>query len=155
MTWFRPRDMALLFEEDSKIDIEKHTFQENTLKNKVLRPLGKRMWQDALSGLAIKYRREEMDGIDRILRGGHILYSRNEFLARLNDLSEQYDDVAILSDNKWMQVIEDLYNVGVLYIMSAEKNKKNFSFRGDPMPSLTTQFYIGVHSTLEKELSLI
>lgn len=154
LTWFRPRDMALLLEEARKIDAEQKHFQFNTLKYRILKPLGKRMWQDALSGLAIKYKPVEMNGIDRILRGGPAIYSRDQFLLRLDELSEQYDDVAFLSDNKWMEVIEDLYKVGVLYVVSTENNHKNFSFRGDPMPSISAQFDVGIHQILTKELAL-
>lgn len=155
LTWYRPRDVALLFEEASAIDRGKSQFSAKTLSNGVIKALGRRLWQDAISGLAVKYNKAELDGIDRILRGGSEIYTRAELISRMDELSHMYDDVAILSDNKWIEVIEDLYKVGALYSISAKKGYKNFCFRGDALPSLTHDFRIGVHQVLLKELAVI
>jgi len=155
LTWYRPRDVALLFEEASAIDKGKSQFSARTLSNGVIKALGKRLWQDAISGLAVKYSKAELDGIDRILRGGSEIYTRAGLINRMNELSHMYDDVAILSDNKWIGVIEDLYSVGAIYSISIMTGHKNFCFRGDAMPSLTHEFKIGVHQVLLKELAII
>jgi len=154
LTWYRPRDVALLFDEASTIDRGKSAFAANTLSNGVVKALGRRLWQDAISGLAVKYTSTELDGIDRILRGGHEYYTRAQIIDRMNDLSHMYDDVAVLSDNKWIGVLEDLYRMGAIYCISRATGHKNFCFRGDPMPSMTDDFKIGVHKVLLKELSI-
>lgn len=154
LTWYRPRDVALLFDEASALDRGKEKFSALTLASSVVKSLGKRLWQDAISGLAVKYKRTELDGIDRILRGGSELYTREKLFQRMDDLSHSYEDVAILSDNKWIDIIEDLYRVGAIYSVSINEGYKNFFFRGDPMPSLTEDFKIGVHQVLIKELSI-
>lgn len=155
LTWYRPRDVALLFEEASAIDKGKTQFSAKTLSSGVIKALGRRLWQDAISGLAVKYSKAELDGIDRVLRGGSEIYTREALISRMDELSHMYDDVAILSDNKWIGVIEDLYKVGALYSISVNTGHKNFCFRGDAMPSLTNEFKIGVHQVLLKELAVI
>lgn len=154
LTWYRPRDVSLLFEEAAAKDKGKNKFSEATLADGILRNLGRRMWQDAVSGLAVKYKRDELGGMERILRGGARLYTKAALIARMDSLSHTYDDVAILSDARWIDVIEDLYKVGVVFSVSPINGHKNFSFRGDPMPSLTDDFEIGVHTVLLKELSI-
>lgn len=154
LTWYRPRDVALLFEEASVIDKGKKEFSATTLSNGVVKTLGRRLWQDAISGLAVKYSRSEINGIDRILRGGSEFYTREQLIKRMNELSHMYDDVARLSDNRWISVIEDLYQVGAIYSVSLNSHHKNFCFRGDAMPSLNGYFKIGVHRVLLKELSI-
>lgn len=154
LTWYRPRDIALLFEEAARIDQGLDFFRQKTLEDDVIKPLGKRMWRDAISGLAIKYKQSEILAIDRILRGGASVYTRDGFFSRAEELSHQYDEVALLSDSKWIEVLEDLYNVGVMYSVSPTDGHKNFSFRGNPMPSLSGVFSVGVHQALLKELSI-
>ncbi|MCW2266304.1 hypothetical protein M2305_002251 [Gluconobacter cerinus] len=154
LTWYRPRDVALLFEEASTIDKGKSHFSPYTLSDGVVKALGKRLWQDAISGLAVKYNPMELNGIDRILRGGNEYYSKSSLIARMDELSDMYEDVAILSDNKWITIIEDLYQVGAIYCSSVSSGNKNFCFRGDAMPSLSKDFSIGVHRVLFKELSI-
>ena len=154
LTWYRPRDIALLFEEASVRDRGKDRFSSETLSDGVVKSLGKRLWQDAISGLSVKYIPEELSGIDRIFRGGKEHYSRNSLIKRMDSLSDMYDDVAILSDKRWLEVIEDLYRVGAVYSQSINTGHKNFCFRGDEMPSLTEDFMIGVHKVLRKELSI-
>jgi len=154
LTWYRPRDIALLFEEAAKIDSGSGFFRQKTLEEDVVKPLGKRMWRDAVSGLAIKYRKKELEAIDRLLRGGAAIYSRDALLLRAEELSHQYDEVALLSDAKWIEVIEDLYSAGVVFSISPDGKFKNFSFRGNPMPSLSGSFKIGVHQALVKELAI-
>jgi hypothetical protein len=154
LTWYRPRDVALLFEEAASIDKGKSRFSGKTLSDGVIKTLGRRLWDDAISGLAVKYSKVELDGIDRILRGGSEIYTRKKLIKRMDDLSHMYDDVAILSDSKWINVIEDLYRVGALYSLSESTGHKHFRFRGDEMPSLTHEFQIGVHQVLLKALSV-
>lgn len=155
LTWYRPRDMALLFDEAATIDSGKGSFSSYTLTDGVVKPLGKRLWEDAISGLAVKYGKQELDGVERLLRGGKDIYSREELLNRMEELSHSYDEVAILSDShKWMAVIEDLYRAGALYTIAKVSGKKNFAFRGDSMPSLTDDFRVGVHQVLLKHLSI-
>jgi len=154
LTWYRPRDVALLFDEASALDRGRDKFSSSTLNSGVVKVLGKRLWQDAVSGLAVKYNPTELRGIDRILRGGSELYTRDKLLQRMEELSHTYDEVALLSDKRWIDVIEDLYRVGAIYSLSIDEGYKNFCFRGDPMPSLTDDFKIGIHQVLLKELSI-
>ncbi|WP_339948859.1 hypothetical protein [uncultured Albimonas sp.] len=154
LTWYRPRDLALLFEEASIIDAGRSKFRQKTLREDVLKSLGERLWQDALSGLAVQYTRTELDGIDRIFRGGKPTYTRPDFIARISDLSDMYDDVAILSEIKWTKILEDLYRVGVLFTTEESTGYKNFYFRGDPPPAFSKAFTVSVHQSLRKELSI-
>lgn len=154
LTWYRPRDVSLLFEEAAAKDKGKSKFSESTLSDGVLRNLGRRMWQDAVSGLSVKYKKDELRGMEQILRGGARIYTKAALISRMDDLSHTYNDVAILSDARWINIIEDLYQVGVLFSVSPINGNKNFSFRGDPMPSLTDDFEIGVHKVLLKELAI-
>lgn len=155
LTWYRPRDIALLFETAQGIDDGLSKFRANTLRTGVLQDLGERMLEDAKSGLGVKYEPLEIQAFDRILRGGRAVYSREQFSERIRDLADQYNDVAILSDNRWIDLIEDLYRVGVLYSLNTQNQHKNFHFRGDPMPSFSSDFNIGVHQTLLRELSIL
>lgn len=155
LTWYRPRDVALLFDEASTLDRGSFSFQQKTLTDGVVRPLGRRLWDDAISGLAVKYTKRELDGVDRLLRGGPHLYDRASLLSRLESLSHDYNDVALLSEaHRWVDVIEDLYSAGALYTLAKESGNKNFAFRGDPMPSLTDDFKIGIHQVLVKHLAI-
>lgn len=115
LTWYRPRDFAILFEEARALDANMRAFRENTIMKDIVGKLGERLWQDAVSGLSVKYTPRELEGLDRILRGGPERYSRPTFIARVSELSDQYDDVAILSEKRWTEMLEDLYRVGVLY----------------------------------------
>lgn len=155
LTWYRPRDMAVLFEEASKIDAGRPRFLPATLTKKVVKHMGQRLWQDAKSGLGVKYSRRELDAIDRVLRGGKEIYEKDVFFRRVEDLADMYDDVALLSDRRWIEVLEDLYRAGVVYYVSRSDGRKNFYFRGDEMPSFTKAFRIGVHQTLKSEFSLV
>jgi hypothetical protein len=125
------------------------------LSKDVVGELGERLWGDAVSGLSVKYTPSELRGLERILRGGPERYSRGEFIARIAHLRDDYDDVAHLSERTWTEMLEDLYRVGVVYAISKSTGYKNFSFRGDPMPSFSEAFDVGVHQTLRSELSLI
>lgn len=154
LTWYRPRDISLLFEEASSIDKGLQSFRTKTLTDGVLKPIGIRMWRDVMSGLSVKYGPREVMGIDKIIRGGKPTYRRDEFLSRLEELSHIYDEVALLSDTRWMEVVEDLYGVGAIYSKSKMGGHLSFSFRGDPMPSLTEDFHIGIHQSLIKALSI-
>jgi|GEM_PF-7050114 len=153
LTWYRPRDLALLFGEAQRIDGELEQFERVTLTNRVLRPLGERMWQDAISGLAAKYSKTELSAIDRLLRGGARSYNRDEIVSRIDDLADTYDDVALLSDRAYIGVLEDLYRVGVVFC-KASNGRKNYYFRGDPMPSFSNDFDIVVHQTIQPTLSI-
>lgn len=153
LTWYRPRDISLLFEEAARIDSGQEYFQNKTLTDGVIKPLGIRLWQDAISGLAVKYTKAELDGLETLLRGWTNEFSRSALLHRLDALSHDYDGVALLSDRRWLEVLEDLYKVGAVYSIDAE-GKRNFHFRGDEMPALTEEFRFGVHRSLVKALSL-
>lgn len=155
LTWYRPRDVALLFDEASTLDRGNMSFSLKTLTDGVVRPLGRRLWDDAISGLAVKYTKRELDGVDRLLRGGLHLYEKTSLLDRLDSLGHDYNDIALLSEaHRWVNVIEDLYAVGAVYTLAKDSGRKNFAFRGDPMPSLTDDFKIGIHQVLVKHLSI-
>jgi hypothetical protein len=153
-TWYRPRDINLLFEAAQKADHGRQAFRSQTLKRYVLPTVGERMLADAKSGLLVRYKPKEVAAMDRMLRGGYSTYSRAGFFERVELLSHQYDDVALLSDTRWIDVLEDMYRVGIVHTISAKTGHKNFGFRGDPMPSFTDDFHIGIHQSLLSELSI-
>ncbi len=154
LTWYRPRDLALLFEEAQRIDEGQNKFRKETLSRDVLVRFGERLWEDAVSGLAAKYTPFELRGLERILRGGAGEYDRPAFLRRLADLKDSYAEVAVLDDTNWTDMLEDLYRVGIVFSFAPATGHKNFYFRGDPMPSFTGSFMIGVHQSLKNELSV-
>ncbi len=155
LTWYRPRDFAILFDEARLLDANLGSFRATTLTKDVVGKLGVRLWQDAVSGLSVKYSPRELDGLDRILRGGPERYNRSAFIARISILSDQYDDVALLSEKRWTEMLEDLYRVWVVFAIAKGTGHLNFYFRGDPMPPFTDAFDVGVHQTLRGELSTI
>ena len=154
MTWYRPRDMALLFELAKKKDSGMSSFRHDTLTSSVKQELGERMVIDAKSGLGVKYKPSELRAMDRVLRGGRKIYTRYEMFSRIEDLSHQYDDVAILSEQRWSDLLHDMYRAGLIYTQSGKSAHKNFHFRGDPMASLDNRIRIGVHQTLLGEFSI-
>ncbi|AZV78520.1 hypothetical protein EBB79_11960 [Parasedimentitalea marina] len=109
---------------------------------------------DAKAGLGVKYKPYEIDAMDRVLRGGRNSYSRQEFQLRIDDLADQYDDVALLSDSRWTEVVADLYKVGILRVENTNSNFIHFHHRGDFIPSLTDDFLIKVNRSLVKTLSI-
>lgn len=153
LTWFRPRDISLLFDEAKKIDGEDEVFKRKTLFDGILKPLGERLWQDAISGLAVRYQRAELNGIDRMLRGWRKEFTRADFLKRLEDLSHNYDDVAYLSDHAREAILSDLYRVGAIYTIDKD-GSKGFFFRGHEMPAITEGFKLAIHQTLFKYLQI-
>lgn len=155
MTWYRPRDMALLFEIAQTFDGGRAKIRNNTLLRDCLPSLGTRLWQDARSGLAVKYSPYELKGIDKILRGGRRVYQRSEWIERLSILRDQDDFVAMLQDQDWEGILENLYKVGVVFYEATESGYKNFYFRGDAMPTFSSEFKVGIHRTLWNELSLV
>jgi len=155
LTWYRPRDLALLFEIAASIDEEERKFRKRTLNFGVVADLGTRLWQDAVSGLAVKYSSVELKGIDRVLRSGPEKYTKSALFERCEELSHSYNEVGLLSDTRWLEVIEDLYKVGVVYSEAISTGHKNFYFRGDPIPTLTENFIIGIHQTLHNELQIV
>ncbi|WP_420853572.1 P-loop ATPase, Sll1717 family [Roseicyclus persicicus] len=153
-TWYRPRDMALLFELAQNFDGSMNFFRRKTLTENVLPDLGTRLWQDAKSGLGVKFDPIALSGIDKLLRGGRRNYTRPQWLQRIALLRDQDDYVATLEDSGWDNVLQSLYRVGVIFYSATETGYKNFYFRGDPMPTFTSDFNIGVHRTLWNELAL-
>lgn len=155
LTWYRPRDVSMLFDEASNLDRGNPSFLLKTLTDGVVRPLGRRLWDDAVSGLAVKYVKKELDGIDQLLRGGLPLYDKASLLGRIDSLGHDYNNVALLGEARlWVSIVEDLYRAGAMYTLAKDSGKKNFAFRGDPIPSLTDDFKIGVHQVLLKHLSI-
>lgn len=156
LTWYRPRDLAMLFEEAQLIQGDDEIFNTQTITYRVVPKLGERMWQDAVSGLAAKYSKDELKAIDCIFRGGEVRYTKLEFIDRIEKLSDMYDEVALFSESsKLIDVVEDLYRVGVVSMVTGpEHSQLNFYFRGDPMPSLSDKFLIEVHKTLRRTLSI-
>jgi len=154
LTWYRPRDMALVFEIAQSMDGDFDCFRKQTLSFSVLKKLGERMLIDAKAGLGVKYKPYEIDAMDRVLRGGQNSYSRKEFQLRIDDLADQYDDVALLSDNRWTEVVNDLYKVGILCVENTNSKFIHFHHRGDSIPSLTDDFLIKVNRSLVKTLSI-
>jgi hypothetical protein len=99
--------------------------------------LGRRLWDDAISGLAVKYNKRELDGVDRLLRGGMHLYDKASLISRLDSLGHDYNDVALLDEAyRWAAVIEDLYRAGAVYTLEKGVVKRTLPFVATPCPVL-------------------
>lgn len=140
-TWNRPRDITRLFtliqkraENKSRIDVS--DFEAVRAK------YAEEAWQEFSNELSAKYCREEIDGIKQVLTGITIPFSAKEFLERLKEESELFENVKMLYDKRRVaDILSDLYRIGVI---GNGDDFSRFAFKGneafDPLSNCTIHY---------------
>ena len=148
-SWCKPRDMVRL------IMVAQNSLHNKTsfFSQKVFDSTSKNYSEDSLQEikeeLRALYTAEEIEDIVHCFTGYRTSFSVNELQHRI----EQYFNKTVL-ENKFSQVVEDLYRLGFLGNFLPATQTYRWQHRGDSSVILSDEWRLCVHYALHKALSI-
>ena len=148
-SWFKPRDMIRLL-----ISAQNGMYNENKVFNSaVFDSVAKSYSEDSLheikEELRALYSSEEIECIVSCLTGYKTKFSISELKKRITDFFSE-----TIWETEFVQVLNDLYRLGVIGNYLPKSNIYHWQHRGDPNLIMSDEWRICVHLALYGALSL-
>ena len=113
-SWYRPRDVIrmMLF---AQVYCEKLERINQEVLDRAIQQYSNKMWNEVSEEISLKYTKEDIKAIKKILTGIQVPFSFRDVKARMQELAVHYDYVEKFSDKyKISDVLEMLFDWGII-----------------------------------------
>lgn len=112
-TWNKPRDIIRLFTIMQK-QYGERCFIDQELFDGAKQQYSIESWEELVEALSAQYSDIEIEGIRHLLTGISLPFTKNDFVMRVNELSDSFREVEILKKRNISHILSDLYDIGVV-----------------------------------------
>lgn len=150
-SWYRPRDVIrmMTFAQDYCANETERINQE--VFDRAIQKYSNNMWNEVSEEISLKYSKEDIKAIQKILTGIQVPFSFNNINSRMKELAGYYDYVKKFSDKYNMpDVLEMLFDWGII---GNSGERMVFSFLGYKEMDITKPMII--HSPLRNFFEVV